>query len=56
VQSELLTRLCTVYSVDLDCFWFVYIAQCSLMLLLVCVEFSVQNETLIGVFTVHNAE
>jgi len=34
----------------------VYIKQCRVRLLLVCVQFTVQSETVIGVFTVHSAE
>jgi len=37
-------------------YWCVYSAQCRARLLLVCVQCTVQSETVIGVCTVHSAE
>ena len=37
-------------------YWYVYSAQCTVRLLLVCVQCTVQSETVIGVCTVHSAE
>jgi hypothetical protein len=36
-------------------YWCVYSAQCKVRLLLVCVQCTMQNETVIGVCTVHTA-
>jgi len=37
-------------------YWYVYSAQCTVRLLLVCVQCTVQSETVIGVCTVHSAQ
>jgi len=58
--------VCVQCTVQLDCYWCVYSAQCSenvigmctvhrvVRLLLVCVQCTVQNESVIGVCTVHS--
>ena len=37
-------------------YWCVYSVQCGVRLLLVCVQCTVQSETVIGVCTVYSAE
>jgi len=67
VQSGTVIGLCRVHGAELYCYWclystncsfelllvFVYSAQCRLGVLLVCLECTVQNDTVIGTFTVH---
>ena len=56
VQSETVIRVCTVHSADWDGYWSVYSVQCSVKLLLVCVQCAVQIGAVIGVFTVCSVE
>jgi len=69
VYSGTVICVCTVQSVEGDSYWCVYSAQCRVRLfwcvyiaqfrvklLLVCVEFTVQNGTVFGVCKVHSVE
>jgi len=50
VQIETVFVLCTVHSAVLDCYRCLYSAQCRVRPLMVCLQFTVRSETVIGVF------